>query len=41
MSLLRLTLRQLGIFSAVARSGTTTAAGDEIGLSQSAVSSAI
>src|SRR5574337_240075 len=41
MSLLRLTLRQLGIFSAVARLGTTTAAGDEIGLSQSAVSSAI
>lgn len=38
---LRLTLRQLQIFAAVARCGTTTAAGDELGLSQSATSAAV
>jgi DNA-binding transcriptional LysR family regulator len=38
---LRLTLRQLQIFAAVARSGSTTAAAGEIALSQSATSSAI
>ncbi|WP_431274312.1 LysR family transcriptional regulator [Variovorax ureilyticus] len=41
MDVLRLTLRQLQIFVAVARSGTTTAAADEIALSQSATSSAV
>jgi DNA-binding transcriptional LysR family regulator len=38
---LRLTLRQLQIFAAVARTGSTTAAAAEIALSQSATSSAI
>ena len=37
----RLTLRQLQIFAAVARSGSTTAAGEAIGLSQSATSAAL
>src|SRR5206468_7640764 len=41
MDVLRLTLRQLQIFVAVARSGTTTAASAEIALSQSATSSAV
>jgi DNA-binding transcriptional LysR family regulator len=41
MNTLRLTLRQLQIFVAVARSGTTTAASAEIALSQSATSSAV
>ena len=41
MNVLRLTLRQLQIFLAVARSGTTTAAATEISLSQSATSSAV
>lgn len=41
MDVLRLTLRQLQIFVAVARSGSTTAAADEIALSQSATSSAV
>ncbi|MEO6032343.1 MAG: LysR substrate-binding domain-containing protein, partial [Burkholderiaceae bacterium] len=41
MDVLRLTLRQLQIFVAVARSGSTTAASLEIALSQSATSSAI
>jgi DNA-binding transcriptional LysR family regulator len=41
MDVLRLTLRQLQIFVAVARTGTTTAAGDEISLSQSATSAAV
>ena len=38
---LRLTLRQLQIFVAVARCGSTTAASTELALSQSATSSAI
>lgn len=38
---MRLSLRQLQIFSAIAGTGTTTAAGDTIGLSQSAVSAAL
>jgi DNA-binding transcriptional LysR family regulator len=38
---LRLTLRQLQIFRGVAESGTTNAAGEVIGLSQSATSAAI
>ena len=38
---MRLTLRQLEIFVAVAEHGTTTAAGGTIGLSQSAVSGAL
>jgi DNA-binding transcriptional LysR family regulator len=38
---LRLTLRQLQIFVAVARAGSTTAAGADIGLSQSATSAAL
>lgn len=38
---LRLTLRQLEVFAAVARSGTTRAAGDEISRSQSAASNAL
>jgi len=38
---MRITLRQLEIFSAIARSGSTTAAADAIALSQSAVSAAI
>jgi DNA-binding transcriptional LysR family regulator len=41
MDVLRLTLRQLQIFAAVARLGSTTAAGAEIALSQSATSSAV
>jgi DNA-binding transcriptional LysR family regulator len=41
MNVLRLTLRQLQIFVAVARSGSTTAASAEIALSQSATSSAV
>ena len=41
MDVLRLTLRQLQIFVAVARSGSTTAASLEIALSQSATSSAV
>ncbi len=41
MDVLRLTLRQLQIFAAVARSGSTTAASVEIALSQSATSSAV
>ena len=41
MDVLRLTLRQLQIFVAVARSGSTTAASNEIALSQSATSSAV
>ena len=41
MDVLRLTLRQLQIFAAVARSGSTTAASADIALSQSATSSAV
>ncbi len=41
MSVLRLTLRQLQIFLAVARRGSTTAAAAEIALSQSATSAAV
>jgi DNA-binding transcriptional LysR family regulator len=41
MDVLRLTLRQLQIFSAVADSGSTTAASAAIALSQSATSSAV
>ena len=41
MDVLRLTLRQLQIFVAVARTGSTTAASAEIALSQSATSSAV
>ncbi len=41
MDILRLTLRQLQIFVAVARSGSTTAASAQIALSQSATSSAV
>lgn len=41
MALSRLTLRQLQVFAAVARRGSTIAGGDDIGLSQSAVSSAL
>lgn len=41
MNILHLTLRQLQIFVAVARTGSTTAAGNRIALSQSATSSAI
>jgi DNA-binding transcriptional LysR family regulator len=41
MSTLRLTLRQLQIFHAVAESGTTNAAGEAVGLSQSATSAAL
>ena len=41
MDVLRLTLRQLQIFVAVARSGSTTAASADIALSQSATSSAV
>ena len=41
MDVLRLTLRQLQIFVAVARSGSTTGASLEIALSQSATSSAL
>lgn len=38
---MRITLRQLELFSAVARAGSTAAAGAEISLSQSAVSAAL
>ncbi|MDH5856897.1 LysR family transcriptional regulator [Lampropedia aestuarii] len=38
---MRLTLRQLQIFAAIARNGSTAAAGDEVGLSQSASSAAL
>lgn len=38
---MHLSLRQLQIFTAIAESGTTTAAGEGIGLSQSAVSAAL
>src|SRR6516164_10614877 len=38
---LKLTLRQLQIFCAVAERGSTTAAGDAIALSQSATSAAV
>jgi DNA-binding transcriptional LysR family regulator len=41
MQLARLTLKQLRVFVAVARTGSTTAASQEIGLSQSATSSAV
>lgn len=41
MDVLRLTLRQLQIFAAVARCGSTTAASTELALSQSATSSAV
>lgn len=41
MNVLRLTLRQLQIFAAVARYGSTMAASGEVALSQSATSSAI
>lgn len=41
MDVLRLTLRQLQIFMAVARTGSTASAADAIALSQSATSSAI
>ncbi len=41
MDILRLTLRQLQIFVAVARTGSTTAAGEAIALSQSATCSAV
>ena len=41
MKALRLTLRQLQIFVAVARAGSTTAAASEISLSQSATSAAL
>lgn len=41
MDILRLTLRQLQIFVAVARRGSTTAASAQIALSQSATSSAV
>src|ERR1700761_4871094 len=38
---MRLTLRQLLIFAAVAETGSTTAAGDRVALSQSATSAAL
>ena len=41
MQLARLTLKQLRVFLAVTSAGSTTAAGKQIGLSQSAVSSAV
>ena len=41
MDVLRLTLRQLQIFVAVARSGSTISAGSQINLSQSATSAAV
>lgn len=41
MQPVRMTLRQLRVFTAVTRTGSATAAGLEIGLSQSAVSSAL
>jgi len=39
--MLHLTLRQLDIFCAVARTGATVAAGEELALSQSATSAAL
>ncbi|MDE1557265.1 MULTISPECIES: LysR family transcriptional regulator, partial [Comamonas] len=39
--MLHLTLRQLDIFSAVARHGSTVAAAEAVGLSQSATSAAL
>lgn len=41
MATLRFSLRQLELFSTVARTGSTSAAGEEAALSQSAVSSAV
>ena len=41
MDVVRLTLRQLQIFVAVAQTGSTTAAGDAVALSQSATSAAV
>ncbi|SPD66702.1 MULTISPECIES: LysR family transcriptional regulator [unclassified Cupriavidus] len=41
MAALRFSLRQLELFSAVARTGSTAAAGETTALSQSAVSSAV
>lgn len=41
MAALRFSLRQLELFSTVARTGSTSAAGEEAALSQSAVSSAV
>lgn len=41
MGMLRITLRQLEIFSAVAQHGSTVAASEAVGLSQSAVSAAL
>lgn len=41
MAAVRFSLRQLELFSAVARTGSTSAAGEEAALSQSAVSSAV
>ena len=41
MDPLHLTLRQLQVFAAVARGGSTAAAGAAIGLSQSATSAAL
>ena len=41
MDLLRLSLRQLQIFVAVAQSGSTSAASEAIALSQSATSAAV
>lgn len=38
---MRLTLRQLQIFIAIAKSGSNTAAGEQVGLSQSAISASI
>ena len=38
---MRITLRQLGIFTAVADAGSTTAAADRVALSQSATSAAL
>lgn len=38
---MRITLRQLQIFTAIAKHGSTTAAGEQIALSQSAISAAI
>lgn len=39
--MLRITLRELEVFSAISRTGRTTTAGDELGLSQSAISGAV
>ena len=38
---MRISLRQLQIFIAIAKSGSTTAAGEQIALSQSAISASI